>query len=386
MSSKVIRCGIVGFGFMGPQHAEAIKRLGFVDVAAVCSTTPEVAREKAARLGISKVYANYEELVDDPEIDVVDIVTPTRLHHPIAMAALSRGKHLIVDKPLASNLEQARQMLDTASAAGIVHAVTFNYRYHPLVQQARIMVERGDLGAIHLLHGHYLQEWLLYDTDFSWRLDPAESGPAAMVGDAGCHWFDLVEHVTGLRVVSVLAELKTVLSTRRKPLGSREAFAAAGAEETESYTVQVPDLGAMLMRLSNGAIASFFTSSLCAGHKNDLRFTIHGAKLSLSWEQEDPNRLWIGRRGQPDQVMSRDPDLLSPEARPYSNLPGGHSEGWPDALKNTLGNIFQFIADGRDPATADGILFPTFIEGCRAAAITDALVRSHAAGGVWTNV
>jgi predicted dehydrogenase len=207
-----------------------------------------------------------------------------------------------------------------------------------------------------------------------------------MVGDAGCHWFDLVEHVTGLRVVSVLAELKTVLSTRQKPLGSREAFAAAGAEETESYSVQVPDLGAMLLRLSNGAIASFLTSSLCAGHKNDLRFAIHGAKLSLQWEQEDPNRLWIGRRGQPDQVMSRDPGLLSPEARPYSNLPGGHSEGWPDALKNTLGNIFQFIADGRDPATADGILFPTFIDGCRAAAITDALVRSHAAGGVWTNV
>ena len=228
MSSKVIRCGIVGFGFMGPQHAEAIKRLGFVDVAAVCSTTPEVAREKAARLGISKVYANYEDLLDDPDIDVVDIVTPTRLHHPIAMAALSRGKHLIVDKPLASNLEQARQMLDAAAAAGIVHAVTFNYRYHPLVQQARIMVERGDLGAIHLLHGHYLQEWLLYDTDFSWRLDAAESGPAAMVGDAGCHWFDLVEHVTGLRVVSVLAELKTVVSTRRKPLSSRRGLCRRG--------------------------------------------------------------------------------------------------------------------------------------------------------------
>jgi predicted dehydrogenase len=142
----------------------------------------------------------------------------------------------------------------------------------------------------------------------------------------------------------------------------------------------------MLLRLSNGGIASFFTSSLCAGHKNDLRFAIHGAKLSLSWEQEDPNRLWIGHRGQPDQVMSRDAALLAPEARPYSTLPGGHNEGWPDALKNTLGNILQFIADGREPSAADGILFPTFSDGCRAAAITDALLRSHAAGGVWTDV
>jgi predicted dehydrogenase len=386
MSSRAVRCGIVGFGFMGPQHAEAMQRLGFVDVAAVCSTTPELAREKASRLGISKIYANYEDLLDDRDIEVIDIVTPTRLHHPIAMAALSRGKHVIVDKPLALNLEQAREMWDAARAAGVVHAVTFNYRYHPLVQQARVMVERGEVGAIHLLHGHYLQEWLLYDTDFSWRLDPGESGPAAMVGDAACHWFDLVEHVTGLRILSILAELKTVIPTRRKPLVSREAFAVHGAEETEPYTVRVPDLGATLLRLSNGGIASFYTSPLCAGHKNDLRFEIHGAKLSLSWEQEAPNQLWIGQRGQPDQLLSRDPGLLAPEVRQYTSLPGGHSEGWPDALKNVLRNVFQFIADDRDPGAADGILFPTFADGYRAAAISDALVRSDAAGGIWTNV
>jgi predicted dehydrogenase len=177
-----------------------------------------------------------------------------------------------------------------------------------------------------------------------------------------------------------------VIPTRRKPLGSREAFAAAGSEETELYTVRVPDLGAALLRLSNGGLASFFTSPLCAGHKNDLRFAIHGAKLSLSWEQEDPNHLWIGRRGQPDQLLSRDPALLTPEAVRYTSLPGGHSEGWPDALKNTLANVLQFIADSRDPATSDGILFPTFADGCRAAAIADALVRSDAAGSVWTDV
>lgn len=384
---RSVRCGIVGFGFIGPQHAEAMRRLGFVDVAAVSSTEPEAAREKAMRLGIPKIYERYEDLLSDPSIEVIDIVTPTRMHHPIAMAAIERGKHVIVEKPMALSVSQARQMQNAARAAGVVNAVTFNYRYHPLVQQARIMVSRGDVGPIHLVHGRYLQEWLLYDTDFSWRLDPAESGLAAMVGDAGCHWFDLVEHVTGLRVASVLAELRTVIPTRRRPLASREAFAEAGAEDkTEPYSVLVPDLGAILLRLNNGATATFLSSPLCAGHKNDLRFEIHGAKMSLSWVQENPNRLWIGRRGQPDQLLNRDPGLLAPEARPYTALPGGHSEGWPDAFKNTLGNIFEFIAEDRDPRAADGIQFPTFDDGYRAAAITDAIVRSHAEGGVWTNV
>jgi predicted dehydrogenase len=169
-------------------------------------------------------------------------------------------------------------------------------------------------------------------------------------------------------------------------MGSREAFAGPCAEETEPYTVCVPDLGAVLLQMSNGSAASFLTSALCAGHKNDLRFEIHGAKVSLSWAQEDSNRLWIGRRGQPDQLLNRDSELLAPEVRQYTSLPGGHSEGWPDAFKNTLRNVFQFIAEDRDPGTADGILFPTFSDGCRAAAISDALVRSNAEGGVWTNV
>jgi predicted dehydrogenase len=383
---RQIHCGIIGFGFMGPQHAEAIRRLGFVHIGAICAADPQAARQKAALLGIPRVYEHYEEMLDDPTIEVVDIVTPTRLHRPIALAAIAHGKHVIVDKPLALSLDQAREMRDAALAAGVVNAVTFNYRYHPLVQQARFMARNGDVGPIHLAHGHYLQEWLLKESDFSWRLDPSESGPSAMVGDAGCHWFDLVEHVTGLRITSVLAELRTVIPIRQKPLRPRQAFAEAGNEETEPYSVTVPDLGAMLLRLNNGGTASFLASPLCAGHKNDLQFTIHGSKLSLSWRQEDPNHLFIGRRGQPDLVLNRDPALLAPEARRYTSLPGGHSEGWPDAFRNTLSSVFEFIAGNGDPRSADTVLYPTFADGCRAAAISDALVRSGAEGGVWVDV
>jgi predicted dehydrogenase len=364
-----------------------MRRLGYVDVVAVCSKEPDVARSKAARFGIVNVYDNADQLISDAEIDVVDIVTPTYLHHPIALAALRHGKHVIVDKPLAVSAAQATELVSAARAAGCVNAVTFNYRYNPLVQQARVMIARGDIGEVSLVHGHYMQEWLLYETDFSWRLEPEKSGEAAMVADAGCHWFDLVEHVTGLRVRSVLAELQTTVPVRKRPVGgSREAFAEAGADQAEEYKVRVPDYGAVLLRFDNGARGSFFTSSLCAGHKNDLRFEINGRTASLKWIQEDPNTLWLGKRGEPDRVFTKDPPLLDPSIRHYAALPGGHNEAWPDAFRNVMSNIFEFIASGKDPRTADGVLFPTFEQGHRVAAIAEAIVESARRGGVWTGV
>lgn len=385
--ARNIRCGIVGFGFIGPHHADAMRRLGGVDVVAVCSDEPEVTRRKAAQLGIPNVYEHYEDLIADDSIDVVDIATPTYLHFPVALAAIRRHKHVIVDKPLALSTAQARELVEAARTAGVVNAVTFNYRYFPLVQHARVLIGKGELGEVHLVHGHYLQEWLLRDTDFSWRLDPKLSGAAAMVADAGSHWFDLIEHVTGLRITEVAAELKTTIRVRRKPLvASREAFAATGAEETEPFEVTVPDMGMAMLKLENGASVSFLTSALCAGHKNDLTFEVHGSRASLRWLQEEPNRLWVGRRGEPDQVIGKDPSLLDPSIRHYAALPGGHNEAWPDAFRNVLRNVFGFIAERRDPRLADGMLFPTFENGLRAAIIADAMVASAASGGAWTPI
>jgi predicted dehydrogenase len=362
-----------------------MRRLGFVEVAAVCSNEPAT-REKAARLHIPRFYDNYEDLIADPEIDVVDIATPTYLHHPIAMAAMSRGKHVIVDKPLATTSTLAAEMVDAARAAGVVNAVTFNYRYNPMVQQARLMVAKGEIGDIYLVHGYYLQEWLLYGTDFSWRLEPEKSGEGSVVTDAGCHWFDLVEHITGLRITSVFAALRTVIRTRQRPIGgSLEAFAPASTQKTEPFEVKVPDLGAAILQLQNGATVTFLTSPLCAGHKNDLRVEFHGSKASLSWIQERPNELWIGRRNAADRILVRDPGLVDPAVRPYVSTPGGHNEAWPDAFKNTMANILTFIADGRDARAADGVLFPTFQSGYRAAAIGDAMVASSRTGS-WAQV
>jgi predicted dehydrogenase len=381
-----IRCGIVGFGFIGPHHADAIRRLGQVAIVAVASPDIQRTRAKAEQYGIGKVYGHYEELLDDPEVEVVDIATPTHLHRPVALGAIARGKHVIVDKPLALSVSESAELVDAANRAGVVNAVIFNYRYNPMVQQARVMVEQGYLGNIHLIHGHYFQDWLLRETDFSWRLEPEKSGEAAMLADAGSHWFDLVEHVAGLRIRTVLAELTTVVKTRRKSLEAREAFQASEGEVSETYEASVPDIGSALLRFSNGATGAFLVSPLCAGHKNDLGFEIHGSAASLKWLQEEPNRLWVGKRGEPDQVWVKDPAMLDPSIRHFARLPGGHNEAWPDAFRSLMASIFDFIASRRAGRTTGVMTFPTFESGLRTARIAEAMMTSGRAGGVWTEV
>jgi predicted dehydrogenase len=375
----VLRCGIVGFGFIGPHHADAIRRLGFVEVAAICTRGAADAERKAAEYHIPKAYWSYKALLEDPAIDVVDIATPTRVHCEMALAAIAGRKHVIVDKPLAINALQAKEMLSAARSAAVTHAVTFNYRYNVLVQQARSMISQGALGEVRMVHGHYLQEWLLWPTDFNWRLDPAEAGPAAMIADAGSHWFDLVQYVTGLRIQRLFASLRTQTKIRRRPPSPTRG----GEDQTGQafdYSVQVPDYGTILVEFENGACGEFVTSASCAGHKNDLRFEVNGTEASLAWEQERPNELWVGRRNEPDQVIRKSPELLDSSIRHYAALPGGHNEAWPDAFRNLMRNIFSAIATG-EPGD-----FPTFVDGYRAALIAEAALESDRSGGNWVDL
>lgn len=384
---RKIRCGIIGFGFVGPHHLDAIRRLGFVEVTTICTQNAEQAAEKARQQNVPKSCGDYRELLADPDIEVVAIVTPTHLHHPIAVAALERGKHVIVDKPMALNAAQAGEMLLAARRAAKVGAVMFNIRGNPVLQQARVMVGQNELGPIHLIQGHYLQEWLLRDTDFSWRLEADKCGPTAMIAEAGAHWFDLSQYVTGLKIVQVKAELSTTMPVRKKLRAHpTEAFSTSAAQDGDDYAVKVPDLGLVAMQYDNGARGIFTASSMCAGRKNDLRLELNGSKASLEWRQENPNELWIGRRGEPNQILLKDPSLLDDSVRSYATLPGGHNEGWADAFRNLMRNIFTFIAENRDPAAADGIAFPTFQTGRQINCITDAIHESHLAGGAWVEV
>src|SRR5947209_7029408 len=248
---KRIGMGLVGPGFVGAHHIDAVRRLGFVDVVAIAGSSEQSARRKADALGIPKAYGSFEALVADPDISVVHNTTPNYLHGPVINAVLARRKHIISDKPLAMTGDEALCLWKAARDAGVVHAVTFNYRGNPLVQQAREMIATGEIGPVHYVHGAYLQDWLLEPTDFSWRLEPEKGGASSAVGDIGSHWCDLVQHVVGRRIVEVLADLTTVIGTRLKPAASPEAFAVANPESTDArqrVAIHSEDLATILLR------------------------------------------------------------------------------------------------------------------------------------------
>ncbi|MCB1122460.1 MAG: Gfo/Idh/MocA family oxidoreductase, partial [Verrucomicrobiae bacterium] len=263
-----IRVGIAGFGFIGPHHLDAIRRLGIAEVTAIATSSQRDAKAKAKQYGIEKAYGDWRLLVDDPDLDVIDVATPTNLHAPIALATIKAGKHILVDKPMALTTSEARQMLKAAERAGVVHAVTFNIRYNVMLQHARALIGKGKLGETRFIRGHYLQEWLLKETDYNWRIEPDRGGALAMVADAGAHWYDLAQHLTGQRIVRVLADFSTFIDTRRKP---------AEKGKTRPFEVTVPDLGMVMCEFENSARGLFSVSALTAGHKNDLTIEINGA-------------------------------------------------------------------------------------------------------------
>ncbi len=390
---KRIGMGIVGAGFVGPHHVDAVRRLGFVDVVAVAGSSQASARNKADALRVEKAYGSYQALIDDPDVEVVHNATPNYLHYAVTAAAIAKGKHVVSDKPLAMTAAEAKSLVEQAARAGIVHAVTFNYRGNPLVQQARQAIARGDIGTPRFLHGQYLQDWLIKDTDYSWRLEPEKGGASSALGDIGSHWCDLAEHISGLRITHVLGDITTVIPKRKKPRGSREAFQAAGADDAvdaadtvDIVDIGVEDLASVLLRFDSGAKGSFSVGQVCAGHKNDLVVEICGSTSSMRWRQEHQNELWIGHRDAANEILQKDPSLIDAGVRGYAHLPGGHQEGWADAFCNVMRDIYGFIAEGKTPSAAHPPAFATFEDGYRANCIVEAILHSSQRGGVWTQV
>lgn len=379
--SRRVGMGLVGPGFVGAHHIDAVRRLGFVDVVAVAASSEASAAAKARALDVPTAYGSFEALVADPAVAVVHVTTPNALHGAVIDAALARGKHVVCDKPLATTAAEARRLRDAAAAAGVVHAVTFNYRGNAMVQEARALVAAGHVGPLHLVHGHYLQDWLLEDTDYSWRLDPGQGDSSAMA-DIGSHWCDLAQHVTGQRIEAVLAHLSTVVTSRVRPPGNVEAF-AGGARAGARVPIASEDLGTVLLRFSGGVIGTVTVGQVCAGHKNDLRLEVCGRTGSLAWDQEHQNALWMGHRHQANARLAKDPALVGADARRYTRLPGGHQEGWADAFANVMRDIYAAVLD---PAVARRPAMATFDDGVVAACLVEAVVRSHRAGGVWTDV
>ena len=338
--------GLVGAGFVGPHHIDAVRRLGFVDIVAVAGSSDASGRQKAEALGARKGYGSFQALIDDPDVQVVHNATPNYLHYAVTSAALAKGKHVVSDKPLAMTAAEAKQLVDEARRAGVVTAVTFNYRGNPLVQHARAVIARGEIGTPRFLHGYYIQDWLLHETDYSWRLDPDQGGASSALGDIGSHWCDLAQHMSGLTITHVLGDITTAVPTRNKPRGASEAFQAAGGAETDRVDIAVEDLASVLVRFDNGAKGAFSVGQVCAGHKNDLVLEVCGSQASVKWRQEQQNELWVGHRDRPNEVLQKDPSLVVPEARlraPARRAPG--SVG--GRLLNLMRDIYGSIAAGK---------------------------------------
>jgi len=381
-AAKRLGMGIVGAGFVGPHHVDAVRRLGFVDIVAVAGSTEESGRRKAEQLGARRGYGDYEALINDPDVQVVHVATPNHLHYAVISAALAKGKHVVSDKPLAATAAESRKLVQQAKRANVVAAVTFNYRGNPLVQQARHAIAKGQIGTPTFLHGYYLQDWLLNDTDYSWRLDPEKGGASSALGDIGSHWCDLAQHITGLRITHVLGDIATVIPRRKKPRVVRDAFqTAAGVGDLETVDIRVDDLASVLVRFDNGAKGTFSAGQVCAGHKNDLVLEVCGSKASVCWRQEQQNELWIGRREKANEILQKDPSLMDAEVRSYAHLPAGHQEAWADAFCNVMRDIYGCIASGQRPE-----IFATFEDGYRANCIIEAILESAGQGGIWTKV
>ena len=368
--------GIVGTGFIGPVHIEALRRLGRMMLGLVGST-PERGRAVAQRLNVSKVYDTLEQMLDDPMIGVVHLATPNRLHYKHCRQVLDAGKHVLCEKPLAMTSAETADLVRIAGALPLAAGVCYNVRFYPLNLEARARVAGDELGRVYHVTGSYHQDWLLHDTDFNWRVLAEEGGPLRAVADIGTHWLDLVQFVTGLKVESVCADLRTFLPTRRRPpAGSVETFQAKreAAPAGEEVAIDTEDFGSILLRFEGGSTGCFSVSQVAAGRKNRLAYEIAGSKSSLAWDSERPNELWLGGRDRPNAVLTRDPALMHPSVRAYADYPGGHNEGFPDTFKQLFRAFYDFIDAGDFRAAAP---FPTFADGHREALLCDAILTSH---------
>jgi predicted dehydrogenase len=382
---KRLGMGLIGPGFVAAHHIDAVRRLGDVDVIAVAGSSQQSAERKAREYKVDRAYGDFHALIADPDVQVIHNTTPNHLHLPVVMATLKAGKHIISDKPLALNPDEARTMRDAAVAARVGHVVTFNYRGNPLVQQARNMVAKGETGNLSFIHGGYLQDWMTDPNVYSWRSDPAKGGATSALGDIGSHWCDLAEHVSGLKIVSVLSDLTTVIPVRYSSGSSAEAFSKGNAAERIPVETRSEDLASVLLRFENGARGCFSVGQVLPGHKNDLRLELNGRACSIKWRQEEQNELWIGHHDQPNSVLAKDPSLVSPEARRYVHLPGGHQESWADAFFNLINDAYGWIREGAAPEAKPSML-PTFEDGYRSNCLVDAMLKSHAAGAFWQKV
>jgi predicted dehydrogenase len=381
---KKFKVGLIGTGYIGLVHLEMLRRLPAVDVVAVADSNQALARSAAAALEIPMVYARVEDLIGDLEIQVVHDCAPNNVHFDFNKKAVESGKDVLSEKPLSLNARESAELVRLADKHKTLTAIDFCYRYYPVVQEAAARVRRGDLGDVRAFVGHFLQDWLFYDTDYSWRLDSAVAGEANVIADLGSHWCDLVQFITGRKIVEVMAELHTCIPKRKKPKSGPLSFSAQKATDYDEVEVKLDDYASMFLRLDNGARGNFTTCQVAAGRKVDIELQIFGTKESYAWSHVHPNALWVGHRERGNELFYESSVLQAEETRKYATLPTGHPMGYHDALFNLFRDYYEALEAKREgkPVTAR---FPDFRTGHEEMCVIDAAVESSRSGK-WVKV
>jgi predicted dehydrogenase len=380
----MIGAGIIGSGFMGVAHTEALRRLG-VEVVGVVGSSPERARAKASNALLPPVYDSLEALLADPAVSVVHVTSPNHVHASQVRAALDAGKHVVCEKPLAVSATESAELVERAAAVGVVNAVCFNLRFYPQNQNAAALVATGAIGEPRFVTGRYHQDWLLRETDWNWRLDSHRQGELRAVADIGSHWLDLARFLTGQQVVEVLADLHTFIPERNHPVGDVETFGVAtiddGVERVRESMIS-DDAAGLLLRFDGGGRGVCSVSQVSAGRKNTLEWEVDGSESALAWRSEDPEHLWIGHRGRANEVVAKDPSIMEPAGVAASGYPPGHVEGYPDTFRALFAAVYRDVVAGAPSASP---VYPTFADGHDAMAVCDAIAES-ARTGSWTKV
>jgi predicted dehydrogenase len=360
---KRIKAGIIGMGNIGCAHFEAIRRLGYADLAAACIRTAQASN----RHGIPRIYADYRELLDDPEIDVIHNCTPNTEHYRINRDIILSGKHVLSEKPLTTDSEESGLLVGLAASHNVKNAVNFVYRHHAMIGHIKEMIESGALGDIYAVRGLYLQDWLLFDTDYNWRVESKLGGPSRAMADIGSHWCDLAQYLLGSAIVEVNADLATFVPART----------IADKSGSRSIKVDTEDYGSALMRFSGGERGSLSVSQTSAGRKLGLSIDIDGSLASVHWEQEEADRIWIGHRDKPNEVLMMHPALLNTKGRGPA-LPDGKTERWPDAQKRMIDSFYRSIL-GEESSQGESLEYADFAAGHRIQRIVDAMLESSQA-------
>lgn len=379
MTARKLKTGIIGMGYIGESHIDAVRRIGLCTLAAVADTNESLARSKAEQYGVDRCYHSVDEILTDPDIDVIHNCTPNHLHTEINRRVISSGKHLLSEKPLARSYAEASELVEFAKKfPSIVTGVNFNYRMNPMIQEMRHRIACGDIGSIRIASGSYQQDWLFYDTDYNWRLEPEAAGISCCIADIGSHWMDAVQHITGSRITEVMADLVTFIPLRKKPTRQRETFANNITEEYELRRIENEDYGAVLFKMDNGASGVYHVCEVSAGHGCFFAIEINGTKASLRWNQEENDRLWMGFRDDDNRFIIRNPNTMAPEVRRHTSLAMGHPEGWNDAFRGNIQAFYSFISDisAGTKKIEDKPDFATLEEAANIVQLTEAIVQS----------